>query len=131
MTQQNASWTLGGTEAESVIRAPVRGSRYTSANGQGWQATESPGFWVKPLYEDAERGEKTMLMKIDAGAFSPSHTHPGEFEQVFVLEGSFSDQRGTLAAGDYCCRAPDAAHTAGSKEGAVVLLVYTRRDPQA
>ena len=28
-------------------------------------------------------------------------------------------------------RAPDAAHTAGSAEGAVVLLVYTRRDPRA
>jgi len=72
-----------------------------------------------------------MLMKVDAGAFAGSHTHPGEFEQIYVLEGSFYDQQGTLRAGDYCCRAPDAAHTSGSQDGAIVLIIYTRREPSA
>jgi anti-sigma factor ChrR (cupin superfamily) len=128
--EQGASWTVGGVGTGSGIHAPVTGSRYISAGDSAWQLTESPGFWIKPLYDDLERGEKTMLMKVDAGAFSPSHTHDGEFEQIFVIQGSFHDQNGTLRAGDYCCRAPDAAHTAGSEEGAVVLLVYTRRDPR-
>lgn len=130
-TERGTSWTVGGADAASGIHAPVRGSRYISAGGSAWQPTDAPGFWVKPLYEDAARGEKTMLMKVDAGAFAPSHTHDGEFEQIFVIQGSFHDQNGTLREGDYCCRAPDAAHTAGSAEGAVVLLVYTRRDPRA
>ena len=84
------------------------------------------GFWLKPLYADADRGEKTMLMKRDPGSFAPEHTHPGE--QVFVMSGSFYDQHGTMVAGDYCCRSPDAPHSSGSVDGAVVMLVYTRRE---
>lgn len=109
------------------IAGPVVGSmRYASASAE-WQPTDSEGFWVKPLFEDAERGEKTLLMKIDPGAWSPMHTHPGELEQIYVLEGTFYDQDASMGPGDYCCRAPDAAHEAGSKTGAIVLLVYTRR----
>jgi len=108
------------------IRGPVVGSlRYASASGE-WRPTEERGFWTKPLFEDRARGEKTLLMKVDPGAFSPMHAHPGELEQIYVLEGSFYDQDATMRPGDYCCRAPDAPHEAGSKDGAIVLLVYTR-----
>lgn len=118
--------TIAG-ESGRGISGPIVGSvRYASASVE-WQPTGSEGFWVKPLFEDAERGEKTLLMKIDPGAWSPMHTHPGELEQIYVLEGSFYDQDATMGPGDYCCRAPDAAHEAGSKNGAIVLLVYTRR----
>ena len=68
-----------------------------------------------------------MLMKVDPGAFAAMHTHKGEFEQIYVVDGSFYDQDRTMGVGDYCCRAPDAAHQAGSKDGAIVVLVYTRR----
>jgi len=120
------TWTIS-TGKGTGIAGPVVGSmRYASASVD-WQPTEAEGFWMKPLFEDAERGEKTMLMKVDPGAWSPMHTHPGEMEQIYVIEGSFYDQDVTMGPGDYCCRAPDAAHEAGSKEGAIVLLVYTRR----
>ena len=127
------SWTIGGggQGRGQAISAPVSGSRYFSSASADWQPTDAQGFWIKPLYEDTARGEKTMLMKVDAGAFAGSHTHPGEFEQIYVLEGSFYDQQGTLRAGDYCCRAPDAAHTSGSQDGAIVLIIYTRREPSA
>jgi anti-sigma factor ChrR (cupin superfamily) len=111
----------------SGLFGPIVGSlRYQSEDAE-WQPTEAAGFWIKPLFEDRERGEKTLLMKVDPGAWSPMHTHPGELEQIFVLEGSFYDQDATIGPGSFCCRAPDAAHEAGSKDGAIVLLVYTRR----
>jgi quercetin dioxygenase-like cupin family protein len=94
-----------------------------------WEPTDDPGFWMKQLYEDELRSERTMLMKVDPGAYAGNHTHPNEFEQVYAIEGSFYDQRRTLQAGDYCCRAPDAAHTSGSHEGAIVLLIYSSRNP--
>jgi quercetin dioxygenase-like cupin family protein len=122
--QSKGSWTLAGSES---IKSPIEGTRRYRASDAPWEPTELDGFWIKSLYEDPVLGEKTMLMKVDPGAYAPSHTHPGEFEQVFVLEGSFYDQDGTMVAGDYCCRAPDAAHSAGSKEGALVMLVYTKR----
>jgi anti-sigma factor ChrR (cupin superfamily) len=119
------SWTLN---AATGIQGPVRGSLYHSTAAQPWQPTAAEGFWIKPLFEDAERGEKTLLMKIDPGAFVGSHTHEGEQEQLYVLEGSMYDHNGTLNAGDYCCRSPDSAHSAGSEHGAIVLLIYTHQN---
>jgi quercetin dioxygenase-like cupin family protein len=118
------SWTLAGSEA---IKSPIEGTRRYRSSDAPWEPTQLDGFWIKSLYEDPVLGEKTMLMKVDPGAYAPSHTHPEEFEQVFVLEGSFYDQDGTMVAGDYCCRAPNAPHSSGSKEGALVMLVYTKR----
>ena len=125
----SGNWTIdGGRQGPVGIIAPVEGSQYFSSTTSGWQPTEIKGFWMKSLFEDRIRGEKTMLMKVDAGAYAPSHNHDGEFEQIYVIEGSFYDQNGTMKAGDYCCRAPDAAHTSGSVDGAVVMLIYTKRE---
>ena len=119
-----ASWTITGGGG---IKAPVDGSQHYSSAGVDWRATASPGFWIKPLFEDRDRGEKTLLMKVEAGAFAALHTHNGEFEQVYVLDGTFYDQHQTMTAGDYCCRTPDAPHASGSKDGAILLIIYTRR----
>lgn len=123
---KSQAWVINGT-GDTGIFGPIAGSLRYQSNDVEWQKTEATGFWVKPLFEDRERGEKTLLMKVDPGAWSAMHTHPGELEQIFVLEGSFYDQDATMGPGSYCCRAPDAAHEAGSKDGAVVLLIYTRR----
>ena len=89
-----------------------------------WQESGNDGFWIKPLFEDASRNLKTWLMKIEPGAYSPLHDHAG-LEQVYVLEGSFFDQDRTYGAGEYILRAPGAMHTAGSKDGALVILFYS------
>lgn len=123
------AWTVGESRVETAaIQPPVVGTMRRAADLLDWQPTEIPGFWMKPLYEDAARGEKTMLMKVDAGAVAPIHTHPGELEQVYVLEGSFDDGDRVMKAGDYCCRAPDAEHISTSTEGSLVLLIYTKID---
>ncbi|MDB5997280.1 MAG: hypothetical protein JWP42_4416 [Pseudomonas sp.] len=121
--EQPPSWKIAG---KNGIQGPVQGSVYYTASTDDWLPTAAEGFWIKPLFEDRERGEKTMLMKVDPGAQVDSHTHAGELEQVFVLQGTFYDQNRTLQVGDYCCRAPDAAHSAGSVDGAVLMLIYTR-----
>lgn len=116
-------------EAQTVtIIPPVSRSRYLASSDIPWEATDDEGFWLKRLYEDEARGEKTWLMKIDPGAFSPSHAHQ-EFEQFYVLQGSIRDDHGTMQAGDFVCRPPGDMHWASSDDGALVLLVYTRHDP--
>ena len=121
---QAPSWKIAG---KNGIQGPVEGSRYHLSSTDDWQPTAAEGFWIKPLFEDIERGEKTLLMKVDPGAQVARHTHAGELEQLFVLQGSFFDQDRTLQVGDYCCRAPDAAHSAGSEHGAILMVIYTRR----
>lgn len=93
-----------------------------------WQDCAEEGFWIKPLLEDDMEDDnaalRTWLMKVDAGAFSAIHGHD-EIEQVFVIEGSFYDQNKTYGPGDYVIRAPGTMHSAGSEDGAAVLLFYS------
>ena len=89
-----------------------------------WQDCGAQGFRIKPLLEDTEAGLRTWLMQVDAGAFSPLHAHD-EIEQIYVLEGSFYDQDKTYRPGEFIVRAPGAMHSAGSEDGAVVLLFYS------
>jgi anti-sigma factor ChrR (cupin superfamily) len=109
---------------KDAVIPPVVASQYLASAATEWQSTSAPGFWIKPLYENAEMGERTLLMKVDPGAFAGSHAHE-DFEQFYVLEGSLYDDEHELHAGDYCCRAPGTFHSAGSHDGCVVLLIYT------
>ena len=110
------------------ILPPVSRSRYFKTTDIPWEETEDKGFWLKRLYEDKKTGEKTWLMRVDPGAYSPSHSHE-EFEQFYVMEGDIKDDHGTMQAGDFVCRPPGEMHWASSDTGALVLLVYTRHDP--
>ena len=107
-----------------LTRLPQAGSRQLDSQRLDWQGSETPEFHVRPLLEDGEAGIRTWLMKVDAGACAPPHAH-AEYEQIYVLEGSFYDQDNTYRAGEYIVRAPGAVHSAGSEDGALVLLFYS------
>lgn len=112
----------------AAIQPPVTWSRYLASADVPWEETEHQGFWLKRLYEDEERGEKTWLMKVDPGAAAPSHCHE-EFEQFYVMEGAIHDDHGLMQAGDFVCRPPGEMHWTTSETGALVLLIYTQHRP--
>ena len=112
-------------EARCIAAVATAASTYMSAVAMDWEPTGDDGFWVKRLYEDEQRGERTWLMRIDPGAYSPPHAHE-VFEQVFVLEGSFYDDDRLVKAGEFCARSPGAVHSAASDDGAVILVMYTK-----
>src|SRR5256885_15963930 len=70
------------------------------------------------------RDRRTVLMRYEPGAVIPRHRHVGD-EQIFVLEGSVSDDTGTCAAGDYARRPPGCVHSVRSAGGALVLAVMS------
>lgn len=113
-----------------TVTPPVAASQYLKSADMPWESTGDTGFRIKRLYEDEAHGERTWLMQVDPGAYSPSHAH-AEFEQFYVLDGSIRDDHGTMHAGDFVCRPPGDRHWAASDDGALVLLIYTRRDPTA
>jgi anti-sigma factor ChrR (cupin superfamily) len=117
--------TNQSNDAGQPLALPIDTSLSVPGSEMEWQHTGSDGFWVKPLYENEDASQKTSLMKVDPGAWSPSHAHD-ELEQIYVLSGSFYDEEKTYAAGDYIIRAPGAMHTAGSADGATVLLFYSK-----
>ena len=106
------------------LRLPMTTSGYLPGAEMAWQPTGDPDYWVKPLYENPVLGERTLLMKAEPGTNSPPHAHD-EFEQVYVLEGSFHDGERTLRAGDYCARPIGAMHATVSEQGFVALVIYS------
>ncbi len=105
------------------LTRPSAGSHLLAPATMEWQPTDTPGFWLKPLLADDASGGTTSLMLIDPGAFAESHFHD-QLEEILVLDGPFDDEENSYGPGDYCVRAPGAAHTAGSVDGCTVLLIY-------
>jgi anti-sigma factor ChrR (cupin superfamily) len=99
------------------------GSLFVDPGKLSWQASDAPGFHTIKLFENRLTGESTVLMKVASGAFADVHSHE-LLEEIYVLEGEFADQTQCYAKGQYCIRAAGAPHTATSKSGCVVLLVY-------
>lgn len=84
------------------------------------------GIYVKSLmFDDATKRSPTILLKFDAGASYPLHTHPAG-EEVFVLEGDIRLGKDHLHAGDYLYTAPDNLHAVRSDSGCVVFLKAPR-----
>ncbi len=106
------------------LPVPETGTLHVHSNNLPWQDSGTKGFWIKAFFDDPSSSQRTWLMKVDPGAFAPLHTHVGR-EQIYVLEGEFYDQEKIYSAGEYLIRAPGTAHTAGSEDGALVLLMYS------
>jgi anti-sigma factor ChrR (cupin superfamily) len=96
-------------------------SEYISVAARAWEQRR-PGVHWKVLHE--EDGRRTVLVRYDAGAVVPRHRHLGD-EQIFVIEGSVTDDTGTCTAGDFARRPPGCVHTVRSPGGALVLAVMS------
>jgi anti-sigma factor ChrR (cupin superfamily) len=96
-------------------------SLYVKTAEAAWQERR-PGIHWKVLWEEGDR--KAVLVRYDPGATIPRHRHLGD-EQIFVLEGSVSDDTGTCATGDYARRPPGCVHGVSSRAGALVLALMT------
>ncbi len=104
-------------------RSEIANFHVIASNSLEWKESEEKGFWTRELFTDPSTGKVTMLMKVEPGAFADDHAHD-VLEQIYVLEGDFYDQNQTYIAGDFIARRPGAIHRTGSKNGAVVLLLF-------
>jgi anti-sigma factor ChrR (cupin superfamily) len=109
-----------------TLQVPDSGTAMVRAGGE-WRESGSPGFLVKPFLEDAKAGLRTWLMKTEPGATAEMHAHD-EIEQVYVLEGSFSDGIADYGPGDFIVRAPGAPHLTACPDGALSLVIYASAD---
>ena len=87
-----------------------------------WIASPASGVWRKPLEKaQTESGWTTSIVRYDAGSAFKTHTHP-QGEEIFVLEGVFSDETGDYPAGSYLRNPPGSSHAPFSKEGCVLFV---------
>lgn len=99
-------------------------------HSQPWLASPAKGVWRKPLErESKESGHTTSVVKYEAGSQFSTHRHPLG-EEIFVLEGVFSDENGNYPAGTYLRNPPNSAHAPFSKKGCVLWVKLNQFDPQ-
>jgi anti-sigma factor ChrR (cupin superfamily) len=101
----------------------VKGSHFLDATALQWRPSEAAGFDLVTLFQNPSNGESTALMRVEPGASTASHSHD-LFEEIYVIDGEFSDEERTYLRGQYCVRSPGTRHTAASEHGCLLLLIY-------
>jgi len=100
------------------------------SNDMEWVASPMEGVWRKPLArEAAEHGHTTSIVRFEAGSRFSEHPHPLG-EEIFVIEGVFSDEQGDYPAGSYLRNPPGSKHSPFSDEGCVLLVKLDQFDPR-
>ncbi len=69
----------------------------------------------------AESGQVTSVVRYAPGASFPEHDHP-DGEEIFVLEGVFSDQLGHATPGMHVLNPEGHRHAPYSEEGCVIFV---------
>ncbi len=87
-----------------------------------WISSPSGGVLRKPLErESAESGRTSSVVEYKKGSAYPEHNHP-RGEEIFVLEGIFSDEHGDYPAGTYIRNPPGSSHSPFSIDGCLLLV---------
>jgi anti-sigma factor ChrR (cupin superfamily) len=94
-----------------------------------WAPSPSPSVWRKRVHRvgPPESGQVTSIVRYDASSSFPAHEHP-DGEEILVLEGIFTDDRGDWPAGTYLLNPEGYRHAPSSRDGCV-LFVKLRQYP--
>ena len=92
-------------------------------NEMAWQPSPSNTVWRKRLHlvGGPESGQVTSIVMYEKDSQFSAHAHPGG-EEILVLAGTFSDDRGDFHAGAYLLNPEGYSHTPFSKEGGVIFV---------
>jgi anti-sigma factor ChrR (cupin superfamily) len=98
--------------------------------GLDWESSPAKGVTRKKLErEEAERGRATSIVRYAANSKFPTHLHPFG-EEIFVLDGVFSDENGDYPAGTYLRNPAGSSHAPFSKQGCTLFVKLCYFDPQ-
>ena len=92
------------------------------AKDQHW--VKSPADGVSRIHlerEATESGHTTSFVKFEEGSYFPEHVHT-QGEEIYVLEGVFSDENGDYPAGTYLRNPPGSRHKPFTKEGCTIFV---------
>jgi anti-sigma factor ChrR (cupin superfamily) len=93
-----------------------------------WHDAPTPGVQRRMIERDGgEVCRATSVVRYAAGAHFPQHTHTLG-EEIFVLDGSFSDALGTYSAGSYIKNPPGSSHAPSTGEGCTLWVKLRHLD---
>lgn len=89
---------------------------------QPWLSAPQAPVERFPLEREApEQGQVSSLVRYLPNTRFPQHTHPLG-EEIYVLEGVFSDESGDYPAGSYLRNPPGSAHSPFSINGCLIFV---------
>lgn len=92
------------------------------AAGAEWSPSPLPGVERRMLDRVGDEvARATSIVRYLPGASFARHVHGGG-EEILVLEGVFSDERGDYPAGTYLRNPPGSAHAPFSRDGCVLFV---------
>ena len=93
----------------------------TRTESVAWQATVRAGVVTRPLYSQPGFLDSMRLERWERGVGLGRVEYP-QGAELFVLEGSFTDEGGALAQGTWLRLPPGGAHSPSSATGCVVYV---------
>jgi len=88
-----------------------------------WESI-TPTIKAKMLWSDPATKRRAQITRFEPGASLSMHRHVGD-ELLYVIEGSISDESGTVSAGSVGYRPNGCIHRVTSKNGATVFAIIT------
>ena len=86
--------------------------------------------WV-PISFERETGQGCYLMRMEPGAVTFEHVHPG-FEEFLIIDGELIDGDGAVfKTGDFVSYAPGTSHNSRTETGCLIAVFEWRRAPDA
>jgi anti-sigma factor ChrR (cupin superfamily) len=98
------------------------GLRFVRGQHRPWEPTPIEGIEVRPLWQDAEQGRRTTVVRLAPGAEYPAHRHAG-VEEIYLIEGDLVVSGVPMQAGDYCRAAAGTVHEGVRSPNGCLLLV--------
>ncbi len=114
---------------ETRAEAPIAVAPHLERAGDAdWAATDFPGVSLRTLHVDAAARRETVLVKMEAGAVYPTHTHGGT-EECYVIRGDLIDGGVRMGSGDYSRYDGGSEHgPLSTREGCLLLVIHSMQD---
>ena len=98
-------------------------------DAQQWVKSPADGVSRIPLERiAAESGHTTSFVRFEAGASFPPHDHP-QGEEIYIMDGVFSDENGDYPAGTYVRNPPGSRHQPFTREGCTLFVKLDQFHP--
>ena len=109
--------------SDQAINGDMSQRVVVAVNAMEWQASPSGTVWRKRVHlvGGVESGQVTSVVRYRPNATYPVHDHP-DGEEIFVLQGTFSDEHGDWQAGTYLLNPEGFRHAPFSQDGCVLLV---------
>lgn len=105
-----------------TLPEPLRETALIASGDKGWRFS-GPGLRRMPL--PVSRDVECELIRIDAGARVPRHTHEGA-ELTLCVSGGFSDETGSYGPGDLSLKDASDTHTPQADDDGPCIVLAVR-----